>query len=199
MENKKVYFKMTEVRKYEKETGKFTGKAQIYLENGNAMEPHYITTGTGRKIEEIVNISGSFPYKLNRFDFYVGLVKSQEEDNIVLSRIDRIAPDTEDVLRVFLQRFIKKVRVRKKVLKDFQTGGFKTFRSFLPNLASAGVDVKAIQDIRTNLTEHEQCTHLQDLLEEVDCSYNSVSELIIKYKDEAENILKTTPFTAFSE
>ena len=53
MENKKVYFKMTEVKKYEKETGKFTGKAQIYLENGNAMEPHYITTGTGRKIEEI--------------------------------------------------------------------------------------------------------------------------------------------------
>ncbi len=121
MKNEIMYLRVIDVKKYEKETGAFAGKAQRYTWDGKVMEPRYITTGTGRKIEEIVNISGSFPYKLNRFDFYAGLVKSQEEDEIVLIRIDRIAPDTEDVLRVFLQRFLKRVRLRKKVLKDFQT------------------------------------------------------------------------------
>lgn len=196
-----IYFKLAEVRQYEKETGAFTVKAYLYDfdKTSGVMSPCYTLTETGRKIEMTAHITGHFFRKLCTCNIYRGWVTHREEEELILSRIDRTELNTSPLLSSFLRQYIKRVKAVKELVKDFQAGGFSSLSDFFKSIPPSKVNAETMKKILTDLESHEQYAQLQDLLEAADCSPASAAGLFISYGGQAVEQLKNDPFHTFME
>ena len=196
-----IYFKLAEVRQYEKETGAFTVKAYLYDfdKASGVMSPCYTLTETGRKIEMTAHITGHFFRKLCTCNIYRGWVTHREEEELILSRIDRTELNTSPLLSSFLRQYIKRVKAVKELVKDFQAGGFSSLSDFFKSIPPSKVNAETMKKILTDLESHEQYAQLQDLLEAADCSPASAAGLFISYGGQAVEQLKNDPFHTFME